>query len=407
VSGAIDRRGLSVLAAGHVCADMTQGAVPALLPFLIAQRGLSYAAAAALVLAVSVGSSVIQPLFGIGSDRLSLPWLMPLGVALAGIGIALVGVTSSYAATAAVIAVGGVGVAAFHPEAARFANHVSGERRGAGMSLFSLGGNTGFALGPILVTPLVLTLGLRGTLLLGVVPLVVAIVLALELRRLRGVADEQIAYAARTIDPDDADPDAWRPFATLGGVIGLRSCVYFGLQAFVPAWFIAKLGTSEGAGNAALTAMLVAGALGTFLGGRVVDRVGRRRLLVGSASLLAPLLVAFDLVRSPLLAGAVLVLVGMVTILTFSITVVMGQEYLPSRLGLASGVTLGLAIGVGGVAAAAMGALADAAGLNAVMWLIAALALPMFALARTLPVTRAEGRARNSARRAREAVSVG
>jgi len=186
VSGAIDRRGLAVLASGHVCADMAQGAVPALLPFLVAQRGLSYAAAAALVLAASVGSSVIQPLFGLGSDRLSLPWLMPVGVALAGIGVALVGVTSSYAATAAVIAIGGVGVAAFHPEAARFANHVSGERRGAGMSLFSLGGNAGFALGPIFVTPLVLALGLRGTLLLGVVPLVVAVVLALELRRLRG-----------------------------------------------------------------------------------------------------------------------------------------------------------------------------------------------------------------------------
>jgi MFS transporter, FSR family, fosmidomycin resistance protein len=407
VNGELDRRGLAVLASGHICADMAQGAVPALLPFLVAQRGLSYGAAAALVLAASVGSSVIQPLFGIGSDRLSLPWLMPLGVALAGIGIALVGVTTSYAATAGVVALGGVGVAAFHPEAARWANHVSGDRRGAGMSMFSLGGNAGFALGPILVTPLVLTLGLRGTLLLGVFPLIVATVLATELRRLRAVAAQQAEHAARTIDPGDVDPDAWRPFATLGGVIGLRSCVYFGLQAFVPAWFIAQLGTNAQAGNAALTAMLVAGAVGTFLGGRIVDRVGRRRLLLGSVSVLAPLLVAFDLVRAPLLAGVLLALVGMVTVTTFSVTVVMGQEYLPSRLGLASGVTLGLAIGAGGVAAAALGALADAAGLKAVMWVIAATALPMLLLARTLPVTRAEDRARTSARRSRAPVSVG
>jgi MFS transporter, FSR family, fosmidomycin resistance protein len=408
MSGAIDRRSLAVLAAGHVCADMAQGAVPALLPFLVAHRGLSYGAAAALVLAASVGSSVIQPLFGLGSDHLSLPWLMPAGVALAGLGVALVGMTSSYAATVAVIAVSGLGVAAFHPEAARFANHVSGDRRGAGMSLFSLGGNAGFALGPILVTPLVLALGLRGTLLLGVIPAIVATVLAFELRRLRGVAAEQLVHAARTADPADADPDDWRAFGKLGGVIGLRSCIYFGLQAFVPAWFISRLGTSAQAGNAALTAMLVAGAAGTFLGGRVVDRVGRRRLLVGSVSLLAPLLVAFDLMRDPLSAGVLLALAGLVTILTFSITVVMGQEYLPSRLGLASGVTLGLAIGVGGVAAAAMGALADAAGLNAVMWLIAALALPMLALARLLPVTRAERRARTiAARRARAPVSIG
>ena len=93
MSAGLDRRGLAVLASGHACADMAQGAVPALLPFLIDQRGISYGAAGALILVTSVGSSAIQPLFGLGSDRLALPWLMPLGVLLAGLGIALVGVT--------------------------------------------------------------------------------------------------------------------------------------------------------------------------------------------------------------------------------------------------------------------------------------------------------------------------
>ena len=91
MSAGLDRRGLAMLASGHACADMAQGAIPALLPFLIDQRGISYGAAGALVLVTSVGSSAIQPLFGLGSDRLSLPWLMPLGVLLAGLGIALVG----------------------------------------------------------------------------------------------------------------------------------------------------------------------------------------------------------------------------------------------------------------------------------------------------------------------------
>ena len=186
VSAGLDRRGLAVLAAGHACADMAQGAVPALLPFLIDQRGISYGAAGALVLVTSVGSSAIQPLFGLGSDRLSLPWLMPLGVLLAGLGVALVGLTSSYAATAVAVAVSGIGVAAFHPEGARFANQVSGDRRGQGMSFFSLGGNAGFALGPILVTPLVLIFGLHGTLLLAVIPTIVAVVLARDLRPAAG-----------------------------------------------------------------------------------------------------------------------------------------------------------------------------------------------------------------------------
>jgi FSR family fosmidomycin resistance protein-like MFS transporter len=399
LSGQLDRRSLAVLASGHACADMAQGAVPALLPFLIDQRGFSYGAAGALVLVTSVGSSAIQPLFGLGSDRLSLPWLMPLGVLLAGIGIALVGITTSYAATAAAVAISGLGVASFHPEGARFANEVSGNRRGQGMSLFSLGGNAGFALGPILVTPLVLVLGLHGTLLLAVLPAVVATILARELGRLRRVAAETSAHVAGTVAEEDRDADDWNAFTRLGGVVALRSCVYFGLQAFIPLWFIHHLGTGEGAGNAALTAMLVAGAIGTYSGGRVVDRLGRRRLVVGSTALTTPVLVALVLAPGPILAGIITALAGFLIILTFSITVVMSQEYLPSRLGLASGVSLGLAIGVGGIAAAGMGVIADASSLRTVMWLIVALSVPMVLLARTLPVTRAERRAQAAAPR--------
>jgi MFS transporter, FSR family, fosmidomycin resistance protein len=397
VTAALDRRGLAVLAAGHACADMAQGAVPALLPFLIDQRGISYGAAGALILVTSVGSSAIQPLFGLGSDRLALPWLMPLGVLLAGLGIALVGVTTSYPAMAAAVALSGLGVASFHPEGARFANQVSGDRRGQGMSFFSLGGNAGFALGPILVTPLVLLLGLHGTLLLAVVPGIVAAILARELGRLRQVAAEKSEHVARSVAADDRDEDDWNAFARLGAVVALRSCVYFGLQAFVPLWLIHHLDTSEGAGNAALTAMLIAGAVGTYSGGRVVDRVGRRRLVVGSTALTVPVLVALVLAPTPVTAGVLTAFAGFLIILTFSITVVMSQEYLPNRLGLASGVSLGLAIGVGGIAAAGMGVIADAAGLRTVMWLIVALAAPMVLLARTLPVTRAELRAQAAA----------
>ena len=392
--GALDRRGLAVLASGHASVDMAQGAVPALLPFLIDQRGISYAAAGALLLVTSIGSSAIQPLFGLSSDRLALPWLLPLGVLLAGVGFA-----SSYPLTLAAVALSGLGVAGFHPEGARFAHQVSGDRRGQGMSLFSLGGNAGFALGPILVTPLVLLFGLHGTLLLAILPALAATLLVRDLGRLRRVAAEKSAHVERTTAEDERDPDDWPAFARLGGWISLRSGVYFGLQAFVPVWFIHHLGTSKGAGEAALTALLLAGAAGTYIGGRVVDRLGRRRLIVGCSALLIPVLVAFVLAPSPAVAGLLITVTGFVVIMTFSITVVMSQEYLPSRLGLASGVSLGLAIGVGGGAAALMGILADAAGLPAVMWVIVGLAVPMFVLSRTLPVTRAELRAQAATRR--------
>lgn len=382
---AIDRRALGSLAFGHAAADLCQGAVPALLPFLIAARGYSFAAAGVLVLAATIGSSIVQPVFGALSDRLTLPWLMPVGVLVAGVGVALIGLMPSFGLTVAVTTISGLGVAAFHPEGARYANYSSGERRGTGMSLFSVGGNSGFALGPVLVTPAVLLFGLSGTLVLLILPAVASVVLVRELahlgRRRRAAAR---AEAAKEAKDEGAGTDRWGPFSRLGGVIALRSGVYFGLQAFVPLWFIHHLGTSKTAGNGALTAMLIAGAVGTLAGGRLVDRIGRRPVLLGSCALQLPLLVAFVLSGSAI-AAALLAVIGFVTIATFSVTVVMGQEYLPRRLGVASGVTLGLAIGIGGLEASALGVLADAAGLEAVMWTIAALPIPALLLALTLP----------------------
>ncbi len=139
--------------------------MPALLPFLISLDHLNYASASTLILAATISSSVIQPWFGHVSDRRSLPWLMPLGPLVAGIGVGLAGIAGSYPLTFAAVVLSGIGVASFHPEGSRFANYVSGARRSSGMSLFSVGGNVGFALGPALVTPLVLAFGLSGTLL--------------------------------------------------------------------------------------------------------------------------------------------------------------------------------------------------------------------------------------------------
>jgi FSR family fosmidomycin resistance protein-like MFS transporter len=378
VRAGLDRRALAVLGAGHLCVDLCQGAVPALLPFLAAERGYSYAALGALVLFSTIGSSIVQPLFGLMSDRIARPWLMPGGLALAGVGIALAGPAPTYALTALAVVVSGLGVAAFHPEGAKFAGLASVERKGRGMSLFSVGGNAGFALGPLLTTPLVLLFGLTGTVALVVFPLAAAVLTGRELGRLRRLEQAQGPALA------SAGEDDWGAFSRLGGLIALRSGVYFGLQAFVPAYFVAELSSSEAAGNAALAIMLAAGAVGTLVGGGLVDRWGARAVLLGTQLLLLPLLVVLPLVGAAP-ATIVLGLVGFVTIASFSITIVLGQAYLPSRVGLASGITLGLAIGLGGVAAAALGLVADSAGLRAVLWTIAALPVPAAALAVSLP----------------------
>src|SRR3954463_13576888 len=182
----VDRRGMSALSISHMTADSSRGAVPALLPFLIDQRGYSYAAASGLVLAATVSSSVIQPIFGHYSDRRSLAWLIPVGPVVGGIGIALVGIAPNYLLTFLAVVLSGLGVAAFHPEGSRFANYVSGRKRASGMSLFSLGGNAGFALGPLLVTPLLVAFGPPGSLLLIVPGAIVAGIVTREMSRLIG-----------------------------------------------------------------------------------------------------------------------------------------------------------------------------------------------------------------------------
>ncbi len=394
----VDRRAMAVLSAGHLFTDLAQGSVPALLPFLVARDHLSYAAASTLVLAATISSSVIQPLFGHLSDRLSLPWLMPLGPALGGLGIALVGFVPSYGLIFAAVLLSGVGVAAFHPEGSRFANYVSGARRASGMSLFSVGGNVGFALGPVVLTPALLAFGMHGTLIVLVPTWLMAAVLAFELPRLRGFRSDVVRGRVKRSDAHEA----WGPFALLGSVIAVRSFIYFGLITFIPLYYVHVLHAGKALGNAALSAMLIGGAVGTLIGGPLADRFGRRAVLTGSMLVLPGLVVGF-LLSGQVLAVVFAALAGAATIATFAVTIVMGQEFLPGRLGVSAGVTIGLSIGLGGVGAPLLGLLADAHGLRSVFEAVAV--LPVLALVLTLLLPRSgTGRA---ARASRGAARIG
>jgi len=372
---------MAALSGCHLFTDIAQGSIPALLPFLIARDHITIAAASALVLAATISSSVIQPAFGYVSDRLSLPWLMPLGPALGGLGIAYVGFAPNYALTFAAVLLSGLGVAAFHPEGSRFANYVSGERRASGMSLFSVGGNVGFALGPVVVTPLVIAFGLHGTAFILIPTWLMAAVMVHELPRLKTFRKDLVGGRVQTGDHHEA----WGPFAILAAVIAVRSFVYFGMVTFIPLYYDHVLHTSKALGSVALSAMLLGGAVGTLTGGPLADRFGRRNVLIGSMLVIPPLVVGF-LLSGPILAVAFAALAGAATIATFAVTIVMGQEYLPGRLGVAAGVTIGLSIGLGGVGAPLLGLLADAQGLTAVFEVVAV--LPFLALALTLALPR-------------------
>ena len=373
---------MAALSAGHCATDFANGALPALLPFFVDRFSLSYTLAATIVLASAASSSLIQPLFGAWSDRRGALWLLPAGVAVAGIGIALAAASPSYWLVLLLVVVSGLGVAAYHPEGSKFAAYASGRKRASGMSLFSIGGNVGFALGPTAATPLVLAFGLTGGLLLALPCLAVAALLLVAVPFLARFVPERGVQARSGEDRPGA-------LTLLLGVIAFRSVAWFGLITFVPLWEV-SLGHSKSHGSHLLSLMLLAGGLGTLAAGPIADRLGRRPVLIASMLLVGPLIYAYVLVGGALGAVA-LALVGICVISTFGVSMVMAQEYLPSRIGMASGLSIGLSIGLGGIAAVALGAVADSVDLRAAMYAAAAAAVPGFVLAVLLPSSRARG----------------
>jgi FSR family fosmidomycin resistance protein-like MFS transporter len=384
VRAGIDKRAMAALFAGHLGTDFANGALPALLPFLKDRFSLSYTLAALLILASTVSSSVIQPLFGALSDRHGAIWLLPSGVALAGVGIALAASAPSYWLVVVLVALSGIGVAAFHPEGSKFAAYASGTKRASGMSAFSLGGNLGFALGPTVATPLVLWFGLRGGLLLMIPSLVIAGALLASIPFLRTFEPDRDVHRAASGE------DRPRALAILLTVIGFRSFAWFGLITFVPLWEV-SLGHSKSYGSHLLSLMLLAGVLGTIVAGPAADRIGRRPVLLASLVITAPCILVFVAVGG-IVGMVALCVVGMCVIGTFGVTMVMSQEYLPRRIGMASGLSIGLSIGLGGVAAVGLGALADSIDLRTALYVCAAAPLVGLALALRLPPTAARGR---------------
>ena len=359
----LDRSAMATLSGGHLAVDFASGAVPALLPFFVLEFDLSYTATALLMLAVLVSSSLVQPLFGLLSDRRGAIWLLPAGVALGGLGTGLAAVAPRYELVLMLVFLSGIGIAAFHPEGAKFAAYASGRKRASGMSYFNIGGNTGYALGPIVVTPLVLWLGLTGGLFAMLPVLVAALVLLRSLHGIEQLAPEPQAHT------ESAAVDDVGAMTLLGVVIALRSVAWFGLLTFVPLWVIENGGT-EGEGNRMLSLMLVAGACGTLLLGPVADRVGLRRTLLLTQAALPFLVVAFVSVGGAL-GTVALMLVGLCVVGTFGVTMVLSQLYLPRHVGMASGLSVGLAMGLGGIAAVALGAVADTVDLETALYVAA------------------------------------
>ncbi|MFE7590957.1 MFS transporter [Kitasatospora sp. NPDC057512] len=381
-----DRRSILLLSVGHSCVDVYQGAVAALVPFFAAERHYGYAAVSGVVLAASLLSSVAQPLFGALTDRRPLPWLLPVSTLLGGAGIALSGVSGSYGLTLAFVALSGVGVAAYHPESARVARlaarRAGDGRRGPGthrgMAWFSLGGNLGFAAAPLLVAAVVGTGGLRLTPLLALPALAGA---ALCLPVLRELERRRAAGEAREPVPGADDRAA---FVRLSLAVVCRSVAFVGLSTFLSLFTTQRLGGGPAAGTAALVVLYAGGAVGSVLGGALADRWGRVAVARWSYLVAAVAVAGVLLVPGPVLYLFV-ALTSAGLYVPFSLQVTLGQDYLPSRIGTASGITLGLTVSIGGLASPVIGGLADATSLRTALLPLVLMPVLSWALFRTLP----------------------
>ena len=372
---------LSLLALGHMVVDINQGALAALLPFLKSALALSYTATGIIVLTSNVTSSLIQPLFGYFADKTARRWLLPVSVLLSSIGLGFMGLAPSYAAILALMLVTGLGVAAYHPEGYRTATAVAGDRKVTGVSVFSTGGNIGIAVGPPLMTALVMGFGLAGTLGSLVPGLLVAVLLAAVLPMLSAPSP------ARARSAGVAAPAMVRAMSLLIVVIAARSWTQLGFTTYVPFYYLEVMKGDPRMVGTLLAIFLGSGAVGTLIAGPVADRIGVKRFVVVVFLLTTPVAAAF-LLSSGLLSLILLGALGFVLVSTFTASIVLGQAYMPRNPGMASGLIVGFATGAGGLGVTALGWVADHWGLMASLWISAIIPLAAFALSLLLPEPR-------------------
>jgi MFS transporter, FSR family, fosmidomycin resistance protein len=358
----------------HAVDDIYQGLVPASVPYFVLDRHYGYVAASGLSLAATLGSALPQMVVGVVVDRYGAGWLAGVGVSLAGIGAGLSGLVRGYAVVWALLFASGLGVAMFHPAAGKAARAAAGDSASA-MSIFAAGGNVGFFLAPVLATPALNALGVGATALL--IPPAVLTGWVLLRRRQRAAPARRVTDAAGT--------DRWGPFLLLTAVEVTRSVNFFGVSTFIELYWLTHLHASRLVAGAALTCFLTGGVAGTLLGGRIADRFGLTRTILAGNVAAVPALIALRACPGAGIALTAALLAGVTVRIPFSVLVKLGQDYLPTRPGTAAGVTLGLAVSAGGLAAPLFGAVAAAHGTATVFTLVCLVPVPAIALSLLLP----------------------
>jgi FSR family fosmidomycin resistance protein-like MFS transporter len=374
-----DRGGLVLLASGHFMVDMTVGGLAPLVPVFTVAFALSDLEASLILAASTLSSSAIQPLFGWVADRRPAPWFLWGGVALAAVMFALAGVVGGYPWVLACIVGSGIGVAAYHPEAARLAHRLAGERKASGVAWFMTGGNLGFAAGPLVTALFIPLLDARATVVVLIPAAVVCGVLLA--RRARVTLPVTPVHEARAA----GGRSDVRGMTLMVSLTTLRTWTQFGLLLLVPLILTEERGWSDRQAGLAIFAFTMSMVFGTIAGAALADRIVGRRMQAWTLPLAAPLVVGVALAPTGV-AVACLALCGFVTLASMSVTVVMGQAYMPHRMALAAGLMIGFAsIGSAAPGVILIGAIADATSRETALLVVAAFPLVAGLLAAMLP----------------------
>ena len=375
----MNRKYVYLLAMGHFFCDIAMGALPAIFPFFISQYGMDYKDVGGLMFASCFLSSVIQPVFGWLADKKSKSWFMPLGILLSGVAMGLTGLLENYWLIFTAVMLSGIGSAVFHPEATCMVNKVSGNKRGTALSIFSVGGNSGFAVGPVVAIASITAFGMPGTSVLCLLAVVMSMLLMTIVPKMKKEIAQVEAASKLTMQKGPsmktAPQNDWRSFARLVVMIVCISIVVCGLRSFIPLYWVTVLGLSNAASGFALTLLFTLGVVTTLAGGLLADRFGYLKIVRASYLLLFLSVGLLSQTQNVILGYLLLIPMGFAMFAPFSSVVVLGQTYLARSIGFASGVTMGLFFSVGGVIVPLIGSFADVNGLMTTLELLAAVAL--------------------------------
>ncbi len=378
-SDVLRNRPLLTLMLGHYTVDMYSGILPVLYPILTGRYQLDFATVGLVTLAYSGTASLVQPFFGYIADKFGTRYI---GFALCwtALTFALIGFAPTFPILLLLAAAAGIGSGAYHPLGSLNAAAVIPERsRNSAMGAYISGGTFGVASGPLIGAALFHFFDIRGTAILILPVLTIAIWMILEMRKV--ALRLPVKPRAATIIP--AAPIPVGPMIAIVGVMMSRSWTMISVQAFIPIWY-KELGYGAAFYSLLATVVVLASAFGNIGTGGLADRFGRRAVTIGSLILTIPIILLFAQFTGPIgfLIGALL---GFTAASTGPLMLVMAQQLMAGRAGLASGMILGLGFITGALGVPVTGALADAYGIPWALRLQVILVVLTFGIAYFLP----------------------